>query len=329
MNEVPSLSVIVPALNAASHIEDCINSIINQEYPQAFEVIVALGQSSDDTSQILQQLALRHPQIRIIENPAGTTPAALNKSIKASSGEVIARVDTQSILPAEYLKHSVEILRHTGAANVGGKQVPIGNEGTQRIIALAMQSPFGTGTASFRSSKQEGSVDTVYLGTFSREALIKVGGFNEFFIRNQDYELNWRLREAGFTIWFEPKLEVAYLPRSTFKGLASQYLQYGLWKRRMLLKYPRSLKLRHLVAPSLVLGLLGSLIMIGFGSLLGFIIPVLYFFSLIFSSLREKRIRKLTHRSQLILAFTTMHLSWGLGFFLPNRKITTTNQNQK
>ena len=89
----------------------------------------------------------------------------------------------------------------------------MGDNGLQRVIAVGMCSPFGAGPARFRRDGYEGPTDTVYLGVFRRDALEGVGGFDETLDRNQDYELNWRLRDAGHQVWLDPALVVSYRPR--------------------------------------------------------------------------------------------------------------------
>ena len=148
----------------------------------------------------------------------------------------------------------MDTLRRTGAANVGGRQNPVGKTAFGKAVALATTTLLGAGDARYRLDGAEGPTDTVYLGNFRRDALDAVGGFDNEFLRNQDYELNWRLREAGQTIWFDPGLVVDYLPRHTVGALARQYLEYGVWKRVMLAKHPRSWRLRQLAALTPVLG---------------------------------------------------------------------------
>ncbi|MEZ5165565.1 MAG: hypothetical protein R2695_03390 [Acidimicrobiales bacterium] len=183
----------------------------------------------------------------MIANPSGRTPVGLNLAIADGSSPVIARVDAQSILPPRYLKRAVETLQRTGAANVGGIQRPVGDNGLQRVIAVGMCSPFGAGPAQFRRDGYEGPTDTVYLGSVPPEVLERVGAFDETLDRNQDYELNWRLRGAGEQVWLDPALSVVYRPRATFGQLASQYFRTAR-KRHVLLRNPRSLRPRQTVA---------------------------------------------------------------------------------
>ena len=316
----PTLSVIIPAVNAGFTIEDCLSAIFAQTYSGEMDVVIALGPSSDDTLEIVSKLAYSNKQLKVIENPSGLTPTALNLAIEATEGEIISRVDAHSVIPEDYLEQAVSTLLRTKAANVGGIQHPVGFEGTQRIIALAMRSSFGAGPANFRGHGDEGPTDTVYLGTFSRKILEKIGGFDETLIRNQDYELNWRLRQAGYTVWFNPNLKVEYSPRPKLQQLASQYFEYGSWKRRVLFKNPKSLKIRQLAAPTLLIGLFISSLMLITKNWCGLIVPTFYLVTLVFASFAIKESLKFKERIVLLLAFATMHLSWGIGFFFGKTK---------
>ena len=125
------------------------------------------------------------------------------------------RLDAHVSLPPDYVARAVETLERTGAANVGGRQVPVGRSFFQRAVALAMTTPLGSGGARYRHRGAEGAADTVYLGVFRRDALDRVGGYDATMIRNEDYELNWRLRQNGHVVWFDPALHAVYRPRAT------------------------------------------------------------------------------------------------------------------
>ncbi len=147
----------------------------------------------------------------------------------------------------------------------------------QRATACAMTSPIGVGDARFHYGGKAGPVDTVYLGVFRRTPCIAAGQFDESLTRNQDYELNIRLRANGGTVWFDPRLEVAYRPRRSLLELWRQYFQYGRWKREVIRMHPESTRLRQLAPPFFVVALLASLAL-GFTPLrwLGLIVPGVY-----------------------------------------------------
>ena len=310
----PHVSVVVPARNCAEVLGDCLGAIGAQTYRGPMDVTVAVAPSSDRTRQVLAETSLEMP-LQVVDNPSGTTPAGLNLAVAASKGAIVARVDAQSRVPPDYIDRAVRILASTGAANVGGVQRPMGSGGLQGAIAAAMASSFGGGPAAFRRGHRTGPADTVYLGVFDRDALESVGGFDEALERNQDYELNWRMRQQGHTVWLDPSLVVDYVPRSDYAGLAGQYFSYGSWKRRMLMRNPRSLQVRQLAAPALVAGLAVSAVELARGRVRGAAVPVLYLVACAIAAARLGRdVDGWCNRVRAAGAFAVMHLCWGIGF---------------
>ncbi|MEY3680933.1 MAG: Poly-beta,6-N-acetyl-D-glucosamine synthase, partial [Actinomycetota bacterium] len=221
----------MPVLNEERYLERAVQAIFHQDYPGPLEVCLALGPSTDRTDDVAARLQGAEPRLRTVANPTGRTPAGLNAAIRATSGDIVVRVDGHAVLPPGYITRAVSTLQRTGAVNVGGVQLAEGTTPFEKAVALAMSSPFGMGGAKFHSGGAEGPVDTVYLGVFRRAAIEAVGLFDETLARNQDYELNIRLRKSGGTVWFDPALHVTYRPRPTLRALARQYAEYGAWKR--------------------------------------------------------------------------------------------------
>jgi GT2 family glycosyltransferase len=205
-----------------------------------------------------------------------------------------------------------ELLESTGAVNVGGVMAAEGRSLFERSVARAMRSPLGVGASRFHTGGGAGEVDTVYLGAFRKEALLAVGGFDERFTRAQDWELNFRLRQAGGVVYFDPRLVVTYRPRSTIKALAKQYFEYGRWRRVVSRRHQGTINYRYLAPPFTVVATTLSL-------LLGWLIsPVLFIpaltyavFILIASGIIGKSMGEILCLPTILL---TMHISWGLGF---------------
>lgn len=317
------VSVIVPARNAETTIGACLDSILCQDYAGPIEVIVADGSDSRTTSDTVKRLGSR---VRLVVNRNGSTPSGLNAALRVARGEIIARCDAHAALPPGYLRRAVETLSKTGAANVGGRQHPVGITFFERAVALAMTTWLGAGGAKYRLGGEGGAVDTVYLGVFRRDALDAAGGFDPAFVRNQDYELNWRLRARGGTVWFDPDLVVDYRPRHNLLQLARQYAQYGWWKLAMLRRHPSSWRLRHLAAPLLVLGLAVSLLLATFGvpgALAAGAVLLVAWISVLATGAVVVGIRRRAPEALLVpLVLATMHLSWG-GCFLLSMLCTT------
>jgi glycosyltransferase involved in cell wall biosynthesis len=307
VTQTPGVDVIIPAAQAAGTIGAAIDSVFAQEYPGLESVVVA---SSDPETT---EAAERHGAL-VVPNPGGSTPTGLNLALGSGSAEVVARVDAHTMLPAGYLQRAVETLVESGADNVGGMQAPVGDSGWERAIAAAMSSRFGAGDARYRIGGAPGPAETVYLGVFRRSTLERLGGYDEHFARNQDYELNHRIRRAGGIVWFDPSLKVVYRPRGSLRALASQYFQYGVWKREFSRRHPGSLRWRQLAPPLAVIALLASLI----AAILwppALLVPAVYVGALVLIGVVQ--IPRLGVAALGIpLALATMHLSWGCGFIL-------------
>ena len=311
------VSVIVPARDAETTIGACLDSILRQDYAGRIEVIVADGSGSRAMSDIVERSG---PRVRLVANRSGTTPSGLNAALRVAQGEIVARCDAHAVLPPGYLRRAVETLSRTGAANVGGRQHPVGSTFFERAVALAMTTWLGAGGAQYRLGGAEGAVDTVYLGVFRRDALDAAGGYDPTFVRNQDYELNWRLRARGETVWFDPDLVVDYRPRHNLWRLARQYAQYGWWKFTMLRRHPSSWRVRHLAAPLLVLGLAVSALTAMFGvpgtPAAGALLLIVWVSALLAGAVAAGMRRRAPEAALVPLVLATMHLGWGGGFLL-------------
>jgi len=316
---LPGISVILPVLNEEDHLEESISAILTQDYAGEFEIILALGPSKDRTDQIAARLSEENSRIILVSNPTGKTAAGLNLALRHSQREIIVRVDAHAEIPQNYLQLVVEILNQTGAVNVGGVMGAEGVTLFESAVAAAMRSPFGVGGSRFHIGGKPGFVDTVYLGAFRRQAVVDAGGFDERFIRAQDWELNYRLRQNGGTIYFDPRLHVTYRPRPNFRRLAKQYFEYGRWRRVIARKYPETINYRYLAPP---LALIATVISLFAGALID---PSLYLPAatyITFIAITPLFISKdLAHYPVLVFILPTMHFSWGFGFLTSPRKL--------
>jgi len=310
--ELPAVSVVLPVLNEELHLSNAVQSILSQDYLGQLEIILALGPSRDKTDEIAHSLATKDSRISIVKNPSGRTASGLNLAINKSTYPVIVRVDAHSELQKNYISLAIEVMRSSGATNVGGIMGAEGKTSFEKTVASAMRSSLGVGASRFHTGGEAGFVDTVYLGVFLRSAVLAVGGFDERFIRAQDWELNFRLRQAGGKIFFDPRLHVTYRPRSSVKALAKQYFEYGRWRRVVSRRHQGTINYRYLAPPFALLGTSLSIVFTLFFNLI-FIIPAaIYGIFLIAASLITGK--GLIEKLLLPIVLFTMQMSWGLGF---------------
>lgn len=324
--ELPGVSVIMPVLNEQDHLADAVAQITAQDYPGQLEIVLALGPSADRTDEVAAALAAADPRIRLVANPSGRTPSALNAALGASRHPVVVRVDGHALIPRDYVSVAVEALERTGADNVGGVMAAEGTTDFERAVARAMRSPIGVGGASFHTGGEEGPAPTVYLGAFRRDALDRVGGYDEDFVRAQDWEMNHRIRSSGGLIWFTPRMEVTYRPRSSVRALAKQYFEYGRWRREVMREHPETVSARYLAPPTAVAAVTAGTLAGIVGSTtgprwlqLGWLAPAGYAGLILAGSVATARGLPWGARVRLPLAYATMHGSWGVGFLTSPR----------
>jgi len=321
---LPAISVILPVLNEESHLESAVLSVLSQDYRGPLEIILALGPSRDRTNEIATKLASQDNRVRLLDSPTGKTAAGLNLALAASKSPVVVRVDGHAQIPSNYISLIVEILNKTGAVNVGGVMAAVGTTAFERAVAGAMRSPLGVGASRFHTGGEAGEVDTVYLGAFRREALIAIGGFDERFTRAQDWELNFRLRENGGVIYFDPRLHVTYRPRSSVGALAKQYFEYGRWRRVVSRRHSGTINYRYLAPPFALLGFSISLVLGVLLSSIFFIPALVYLLFVVLASLKIST--SVGEYLLLLVVIPTMHFAWGAGFISSPKTLVPASQ---
>jgi len=315
----------MPVLNEAGYVESAIRSVLEQDYSGPVEVVLALGPSHDGTRAIVERMAAADARIRLIENPGMDIPIGLNLAIKAAKYPDIIRVDAHTELAPGYTTRGVDDLERTGAASVGGIMVATGEPGFQAAVARAYNSRFGLGGGAYHGSAAvAGPAESAYLGVMRADALAEVGGFDETLRRGEDWELNYRFRQAGRIVWLDPELRVKYWPRSTPAKLARQFFATGVWRAELVRRLGSRNPLRFFAPPVLVIATVLSIIAIPLHAtgllhgILGWIIalvylgPVLYVGLLIVAALTSAG--SLADRLRFMAVIAIMHFSWGTGF---------------
>jgi glycosyltransferase involved in cell wall biosynthesis len=314
-----SVSVVIPCLNEARSLRRVLESLAAQTSPPT-EIIVVDGGSTDGSVATAHAWAQTHSdfQLRLLCNPAGHIPHALNIGISAAHGEIIVRLDGHSFPAPDYIERCLCALSESGSAMVGGawEIEPGANTLIAKAIALAVSSPFGAGDAAYRLNVEAPrEVETVPFGCFKKQLWEKLGGYNETLLTNEDYEFAERVRTSGGRIWLDPRIRCRYSARATLSGLARQYWRYGWWKAQMLRRYPRSLRWRQAV-PMIWSGM-AVLLTLG-----AFVWPPLawpcglawlaYLGALLTFTARAAQTRWRLWLP-LLAAFVTIHFAWGWG----------------
>lgn len=324
---LPGVSYVMPILNEEPYLRTAVHSVLAQEYAGAKEIVLAVGPSNDGTEELVEQLCREDHRIKAVKNPAGRTPIGLNLAIRASTHEVVVRVDAHSELEPGYTSRGVATLLRTGAHDVGGLMDARGRNPFQRAVAAAYHSPLGLGGAAYHSSAPEGPAESAYLGIFKRDVFDQVGYFDETLWRGQDWEMCLRIRQAGLTVWFDPELRTGYFPRDSFKKLSAQSYAAGVWRGELAKRYTDGKSLRHLLPPLMVagtgLGLMAWILDAAAGKTvhpkvrllmrLAKLAPVAYAGLLTVASLKSKQ-EPAGERFLLLGVLPSIHFPWAVGF---------------
>lgn len=247
----PTVSVVLPTLNERRYIRDCLDSLAAQDEVALAEILVVDGGSTDGTRDIVSAFGA---PVTLVDNPGMTAAAAMNIGMKRAVGAVIVRADAHTLYAPDYVRRCSDLLQESGADNVGGPMRPVGATSFGRAVAAVTTSRLGIGPGRFHLPSSAGEVDTVYLGSWRRETLLDLGGFDETHLQwgAEDHELNFRIRQRGGRVLLDPTILSWYFPRESARALCRQYFNYGLGKASTLVKHGALPSWRPLAPAALV-----------------------------------------------------------------------------
>lgn len=252
------VSVVMPILNEEKYIENCIDSLLLQDYPvECMEWIFVDGGSTDRTLEILSDYSLKYSTlIKVLNNPEKIVPCAMNLGIAESKGKYIIRLDAHAEYASNYISKCVECLNSVDADNVGSVAETKSKGFTGNAIAKMLSSKFGVGNSQFRTNGKSGYVDTVPFGAFRREVFNNYGGFDERLVRNEDNEINYRIRKNGGKVYLSDEINLTYYCRDTVKGISNMAKSNGKWNIITMKLCPGSMGVRHFIPLLFVLSII-------------------------------------------------------------------------
>lgn len=253
------MSVIIPAYNEESRIDQCIETLMHLDYPH-HEIIIVDDCSSDKT--IKRAMAYKIKLIRQVERKGPA--AARNLGAKDAKGEVLAFTDADCIVQTSWLRSLVEPMVHEDEiACVGGPILP---SNPTSIMEESLSNLYRTflcwGTGIGRCSRTEGNISygpvKILGGNFAvrRHVFDKLEGLNEFLLSNEDQEFSMRIYRSGWKIAYVPYAAIYHSRHLTFLMHMRRFFRYGVYWAICNVKYRYTLSLPHILLPVMFVFLL-------------------------------------------------------------------------
>lgn len=224
MTTTPRISLVIATFNGASRIGTTLHSLLTQSLPsELWEAVVVNNNSSDTTSEVVEEFAAIHPEVAIVltEEPKQGLSHARNKGIEVARGEIIAIIDDDEIasphLLADYL-HFFD--SHPEAAGAGGRIIPLYADGRPQWMSRHTERPIagtldlGSEIVPFPKGKYFGGGNMA----LRRSAIEKYGAFNPALGRKgttllggEEKELYARLHNAGEKMFYIPSAYIEHV----------------------------------------------------------------------------------------------------------------------
>ncbi len=311
------IAIVIPTLNEERHLPGVLSQLRYQAPTSVAELLIVDGGSDDSTRAIVAAAAREDPRIRLIDNPRKLQSAAMNLAAEQAQPDVdiLIRADAHADYPVTFIDDLLLAAHRSGAESVVNQLLSTGTTCFQRAVAAVSNSSFGTGGATHRMGGTSGFVDHGHHALFRRDWFLRLGGYDESFVANEDAEYDVRLRAAGGRVWFTEGAKVRYFPRNTPRGLARQYYRYGKGRARTRRKHGEALRLRQLAPPIVLLACLLGLMLTTLHPAFA-LAPMLYMAGVLAAT--ALLVARTGDRCVLgaALALPVMHFAWGAGFLV-------------
>lgn len=235
-------SIIVPVYNRPDEVADLLKSLADQT-DKGFEIVLVEDGSTVPCRAQAEQYADAMRVKYYYKDNEGRSPAR-NYGIDRSDGDYLVFVDSDCILPPDYVSKLRECLAADYHDCFGGPDAAHESfTDTQKAINYSMTSFLTTGGIRGGKVQLEKFVPRTFNTGFSREVYNKVGGFREMF--SEDIDMSTRIRLAGFSIALFRPVVVYHKRRVNLKKFWRQVHVFGMSRITLQLLYPGSMKLVH------------------------------------------------------------------------------------
>lgn len=315
----PFVSVVVGIRNEEKFIGECIESLLNLDYPRnSYEIIIVDGMSTDKTRDIVQ----KYP-VKLLLNEKKNVAAARNLGVKNARGELVAFTDGDCKVDPQWLKALICEMREAPDEVVcfGGPNLIFDTDPVfGRVVGYSQESFLGSGG----SAQSKNSTKKHYVGSlpncnamYKKTAIQEVGGFDERFVVGQDGDLNYRIGKKGNRFLYIPEAQVLHHRRGTFKSFSIRMFKYGMWMAELFKKHGEFVRW-YAFLPSIAIVFAVALLLASIKyftpSLILLALMVVYFILVFATSIQVAYKMRSKYGLFALFIIPVQHIAYGMGF---------------
>ena len=316
--EYPFTSIVVGVRNEEKYIAECIESLLQLDYPkECYETIIVDGMSDDNTQSIIK----RYP-VRLILNEKKNVAAARNIGVKSAKGDFVAFTDGDCKVDKLWLTTLVKEFLNApdDVACVGGPNLIFDTDPIfARVVGYTQETFLGSGGSaqSYMYAKKQ-YVQSIpnCNALYKKSAIEDVGYFDEYFVVGQDGELNYRMQMAGFRFLYVPEAKVWHHRRATLKSFSIRMFKYGAWMTELFRKHGELIRWYALLPPIAIIftavAIISSIKYVLLMKIL-LILALMYFILVLFSTIQVMHKMKSIYGLLTFLLLPVQHVMYGFG----------------
>lgn len=312
------VSVVVVAKNSEKTISECLDSLINQDFPRnKYEVIVVDGASTDNTVAICQ----KYP-VRLVKLKESGISLQRNIGISVANGEYVAFTDSDCIADKEWLSklyRYIESADNTTVA-VGGPNLVIETDAPlSKVSGYAQETLMGSGRSaqSYRFSKPSFVNSIPNCNIIYRKSIVASERYDETLSVGDDCDLNFRLKKKGYKFLYAPDILVWHHRPNTMISFIKKMFSYGVALGRITRKHKSLVRWYAPLMALLVFFILFSYLIIRLVPAAQYVyiaLTLVYLFGLCVSVIQVQQKLKSSKAFLTALLLPLQHLTYGLGF---------------
>ena len=192
-NTYPLFSIIIPCYNQAHFLPECLDSLLNQRFPN-WEALIINDGATDNTSEIANQFSQKDSRIRLIEKVNGGLSSARNRGIQEAKGDHFIFLDADDLLLNDCLQYYSTILNE-GVDFIQSGYLSFKDSLSNVLYKRTKIYPY----VDFYQTIHEGNIGPVNGFVVSKKMVLKVGLFNEKLTSCEDWDYWIRSSKAGYT----------------------------------------------------------------------------------------------------------------------------------